>query len=415
MKRMTDRHKAPRLPNITVHNIQQPASAGKYAILNLGFRPFFAGAAIFSVLSMLVWMGVYVFGWQGLQADLPAASWHAHEMIYGYGMAVIAGFLLAAVKNWTGVQTLYGIPLLLLFLLWFTARLLWLTGGAGMLVWAALADGLFNLLLVAALAWPIFKVRQFKQFGILSKVMLLMLANMLFYAGVLEIYPWGVQAGLTSGVYLIMALIFVMSRRVLPFFIERGVDQAVTLTNRVWLDAASLFLFLAFWLADVIKPDSLLVAVLAGLLCVLHSIRLVGWYTPGIWQRPLLWVLYLAYAVIILGFAFKAAVYLFGISPFLPLHAFTVGGIGLFTLGMMARVTLGHTGRNIQEPPALAPWMFGVLVIGGMVRVVFPLFDAAHYVLWIELSQVMWILAFSLFLWVFLPMLLRPRTDGQFG
>ena len=400
---------------MTLLDIQQPASPAKSAILNLGFRPFFAGAAIFSVLSVLVWTGMYVLGWQWPQTALPAVTWHAHEMIFGYGMAVIAGFLLAAVKNWTGVQTLYGIPLLLLFLLWLAARLLLLAGGPGMLGWAALADGLFNLLLVAALAWPIFKVRQFKQFGVLSKVILLLLANMLFYSGAQGTYPWGVQAGLVSGVYLIMALIFVMSRRVLPFFIERGVDQPVTLTNRAWLDGASLFLFLAFWIVDVVEPDSLPVAVLAGLLCVLHGTRLAGWYAPGIWQRPLLWVLYLAYAAIIAGFALKVAVYVFGISAFLPLHAFTFGGVGLFTIGMMARVTLGHTGRSVLEPPAATAWMFGLVVLGGIIRVVFPLFDMAHYILWVGLSQGAWVLAFSLFLWVFLPMLLRPRTDGQFG
>ena len=141
-------------------NIEQPARHTGAAILNLGFRPFFAGAAVFSVLSMLAWTGMYIFGVQWPQTALPAMLWHAHEMIFGYGMAVIAGFLLTAVKNWTGVQTLYGLPLLLLFLLWFAARLLLLAGGDGMLVWAALADGLFNLLLVAALAWPIFRVRQ---------------------------------------------------------------------------------------------------------------------------------------------------------------------------------------------------------------------------------------------------------------
>ena len=393
----------------------QPVATGNNAVLNLGFRPFFAAAAVFAVFSMTMWMGVYVFGGQWPLAGLSAVSWHAHEMLYGYGMAVIAGFLLTAVKNWTGVQTLHGMPLLLLFLLWLTARVLLLLGDAGMLVWAAVADGLFNLSLLAALCWPVFKVRQFKQVGILSKIMLLMLANLLFYAGVLEWYPWGVQAGLTSGVYLIMALIFVMSRRVLPFFIERGVDQPATLTNRAWLDGASLLLFLAFWIADIVEPDSLLVAWLAGALCVLHALRLANWYAAGIWGKPLLWVLYLAYVAIAIGFALKVAVYVFGISPFLPLHAFTYGGVGLFTLGMMARVTLGHTGRNILEPPAAVVWMFGLLVIGSVVRVALPFFDVAHYVLWMGVSQVLWIVAFSLFLWVFLPMLFRPRTDGQFG
>jgi uncharacterized protein involved in response to NO len=388
---------------------------GNSAILNLGFRPFFAGAAVFSALSMLVWLGIYVLGWHWQPGGLPAVTWHAHEMIYGYGMAVIAGFLLTAVKNWTGVQTLHGLPLLLLFLLWFTARSLLLVGDAGMLVWAALADILFNLLLVAALAWPIFKVRQFKQFGILSKVILLMLANLLFYVGVLEPYPWGMQAGLYSGVYLIMALIFVMSRRVMPFFIERGVGETATLTNRAWLDASSLLLFVAFWLADILDPDSLLVAWLAGSLCVLHGTRLAGWYAAGIWKQPLLWVLLLAYLALVAGFALKAAVVVFGISPLLSLHAFTYGGIGLFTLGMMARVTLGHTGRNILEPPPAVIWIFGLLVSGTVIRVALPLLDAQHYVFWIGLSQLLWVLAFFLFIREFLPMLFRPRADGKPG
>ena len=401
------------MPFSSMPDPQRPARHAGIAILNLGFRPFFSGAAIFSFVSMLAWTGLYVFNWHW-QPALPGVTWHAHEMIFGYAMAVIAGFLLTAVRNWTGVQTLHGLPLLLLFLLWFMARLL-LAGDSRWLAWAALLDGLFNLLLLIALAWPVFKVRQFKQIGILSKVLLLMLANLLFYAGALQIYPWGMQAGLYSGVYLVMALIFVMSRRVLPFFIERGLDGSVTPSNRGWLDAASLLLFIVFWLADIIDPDSLLVASLAAGLCVLHALRLAGWYAAGIWGQPLLWVLFLAYAAVIAGFALKVAVYLFGISPFLPLHAFTYGGIGLFTLGMMARVTLGHTGRNLLEPPAGVAWMFALLVIGSIIRVVLPLFDAARYTLWMGLSQLLWMLAFFMFMVIFLRMLYQPRADGQPG
>jgi uncharacterized protein involved in response to NO len=385
------------------------------AILNLGFRPFFAGAAIFSLLSTVLWLGIYVLGWHWQPGGLVAVSWHAHEMVFGYAMAVIAGFLLTAVKNWTGVQTLHGYPLLVLFLPWFAARCLLLFGGAGALLLAAVADLLFNLMLLVALAYPVFRVRQFKQVGILSKVLLLMLANLLFYVGLLAPYPWGLQAGLYSGVYLVMALIFVMSRRVLPFFVESGLDDSVTVTNRAWLDGASLLLFIAFWLADIQQPDSLVVACLAASLCVLHGVRLAGWYVAGIWKQPLLWVLFLAYFSLVVGFALKAATAVIAISPLLALHAFTYGGIGLFTLGMMARVTLGHTGRNILEPPPAVVWIFGLVAAGSIVRVVLPLLDTQHYVFWVGLSQVFWILAFLLFTRVFVPMLLRPRVDGQPG
>ncbi|MGB5604998.1 MAG: NnrS family protein [Gammaproteobacteria bacterium] len=391
----------------------QPASAP--AFLNLGFRPFFAGAIVLACITMLVWSGLSVFGWQWHQTAMPAVTWHAHEMIFGYGMAVIAGFLLTAVKNWTGIQTLSGIPLLALFLLWLCARIALLAGTGVALELAAIADCLFIALLVVALAVPVVRVRQWRQMGILSKLFLLLLSNLLFYAGVLGLYPDGTRAGLYSGLYMIMALIFAMARRVLPFFIEKGIESPVALINRAWLDMASLVLLVLFWIADILKPDTLPVAILAALLCLLHAMRLAGWYAAGLWHKPLLWVLYTGYGALVIGFALKAAVPVFGIAPYLPLHAFGYGGIGLFTVGMMARVTLGHTGRNVFEAPAVLFWIFAILGAGAVIRVVFPLADPQHYLLWIGLAQLFWIISFALLLVVLLPMLVKPRVDGQPG
>ena len=389
-----------------------PAS---FALLNLGFRPFFLLAGLYALLAVVAWAGVYTLGWQWPYTEMSALTWHAHEMIYGYALAVIAGFLLTAVKNWTGVQTLHGMPLLLLCLAWLAARFLLLAGNAVPLYWAALADGLFNLALTVAVTWPIVKVRQWQQLGIVSKLLLLACANALFYAGLLGLFPGGVRAGLYSGVYLVMALVFVMARRVLPFFIERGVERPVTLVNRVWLDRTSLVLFLVFWLADILWPDTLAVALLAAVLGVLHGMRLVGWYTRGVLGKPLLAVLLLGYGWLVVGFALKAAVPLTGISPSLALHAFTYGGIGLFTLGMMARVTLGHTGRSVQHPPAVVGWALRALLAGAAVRVLLPLLDPHHYPWWVGLAQLLWVAAFALWLAVYLPMWLRPRIDGQPG
>jgi uncharacterized protein involved in response to NO len=143
--------------------------------------------------------------------------------------------------------------------------------------------------------------------------------------------------------------------------------------------------------------------------------RLAGWYRPGLMRMPMLWVLFLAYVALVLGFALKAGVYLFGLSPMPALHAFTYGGIGLFTLGMMVRVTLGHTGRNIQEPPAVVPLMFVLLVAGALVRVLMPLLDPVHPSFWIAVAGCLWVLPFAMFLASFLPMLLQPRADGLPG
>jgi uncharacterized protein involved in response to NO len=337
-------------------------------------------------------------------------------MIYGYAAAVIAGFLLTAVRNWTGLPTLQGVPLLLLLLLWAAGRILILGGNDAALASAAVTDSLFTTLLLVAIARPVIKTRQWRQTGILSKVALLPCANLMFYAGVLGYFPQGVRVGLYSGLYLIVALVLVMSRRVLPFFIEKGVGYSVQLMNRRWLDIIALLAFFLFWIADILQPDSLPAAVLAGLLCILHTFRMAGWYTPGIWRRPLLWSLYGGYGFLVIGFALKAAVPVFGVSPLLALHAFAYGGIGLFTLGMMTRVSIAHTGRDILAPRPILFWMFAVLALGAIIRVIPPLVVPAHYVLWISLSQALWIAAFAVFLITCLPMLLKPPLgDSRAG
>jgi uncharacterized protein involved in response to NO len=220
---------------------------------------------------------------------------------------------------------------------------------------------------------------------------------------------------LYSGVYLIIALVLTISRRVLPFFIEKGVGYPVELRNSKAVDIASMVLFLGFWIADLAWPNGLGVGLLAAGLFCLHLWRLLGWYTAGIWAKPLLWVLYLAYAAIIAGFALKLAACLSDISPSLALHTFAVGGIGLMSLGMMTRVALGHTGRNVFEPPPLLFWVFVLLCAALVARVVLPLLLQQHYALWIATSQWLWLSAFLIYFVCYFPILTRPRIDGQDG
>ena len=396
-----------------MHNIEPNTPPKPFALFNLGFRPFFLAAVGFAAVSMLIWMGIYIFGWT-LQPFGSAQTWHAHEMIFGYTLAVIAGFLLTAVKNWTSVQTPHGVSLAVIFFLWLAARILPFISGVEIQV-IALIDNLFILALVAGVGYPIFKTRQWQHAVILAILLLMLASNILFYCGLLGLVDNGVTLGLYSGLYLIMGLIFLMGRRVIPFFIEKGVDETVQLTNYKWLDISSPIIFVGFWFADLFLADPMIVAALAAVLFMLHSIRLIGWYTPGLWSKPLLWVIYLAYAALTFGFALKAAVPLLGISPFIALHAFAVGGVGVMTLGMMSRVALGHTGRNVFEPPRILGPMFTLLFIATFVRVFLPMLIPSEYILWVGVSQVFWIVAFALFFIIFLPVLLKPRIDGRFG
>lgn len=388
----------------------------RLALDRLGFRPFFLAAGAFGTVSVAIWVSLYHFRAPGLaEPALSAVIWHAHEMIYGYAVAVVGGFLLTATRNWTGVQTLHGTPLILLAVLWLLARAAPFVDHPLALETMAVLDLTFNLLLCSAILYPIARARQWKQLGLWSKVVIVSLANLLFYLGLFGMLDDGVRLGLYTGLYLILSLILVVGRRVIPFFIERGVGYPVALTNRRWVDISSMVLMLIFIVTEVLAAAPVAAAVCAAALALLHAARMTGWHTPGLWRRPLLWVLYIAYGWIVLGFALTALAHLAGFNPALAVHAFAYGGIGMMTLGMMARVSLGHTGRDLARAPGALAWAFSLLAAGSVVRVILPLMAPDPYVAWIALSQALWIAAFALFTWTYTPILVRPRVDGRDG
>jgi len=386
-----------------------------YALFRLGFRPFFLVASIFSVISMMIWMMELTFSGRLIPDTISPMYWHAHEMIYGYTLAVIAGFLLTAVKNWTNVQTLHSSPLWILVLLWILARITSLMAGEQALMATLVLDNIFIAYLAIALTIPVVKAKLWKNLAVISKIYSFLIGNMIYSLGVLGLFPDGQRMGIYIGLYMALSLILMLARRIMPMFIERGVGYAVTLKNHTWVDISCFVLFLMFSVADVFFHAPALTAYLAAALFILHSIRLWGWYTHGIWKKPLLWVLYLAYGWIIVAFGLKFMAFAMGIPTSLVIHAFTVGGIGMMTLGMMSRISLGHTGRDIMNPPKGVGWMFIVLFVGAFVRVFLPMFLPEYAPLWIALSQVLWMIVFALFVFLYAMILIRPRADGRWG
>jgi uncharacterized protein involved in response to NO len=383
-------------------------------ILQTGFRIFFLGAALYAVVSMAFWLWFYVAG-RNVFVAMPLTVWHGHEMIYGFTAAVIAGFLLTAVMNWTGLPTLSGRPLLVLFLLWAAARLFAFMPSSFPIWPMAVCDSAFFLFLTAAVMRPIIAAKQWKQSAVFSKLILMFVSGVVFYmalaAGDLDTE----RKSLRFAVYMILSLILTISRRVLPFFIERGVGYSVTLRNSKVLDISSLVLLVAFAVIDIFFKAPAAVAVMCALLAVIHILRLAGWYTPGIWKKPLLWILFIGYLFLIVGFILKTAAILGHKPDDAALHAWTAGGIGIFTLGMMARVSWGHTGRNIAEAPAGLPLVFIPLALGAVIRTFFPIFAEEQYILWIGLSQFLWMFAFLLYLVLYFKVLISPRPDGKAG
>ncbi len=396
-------------------NIQDPPSNTPFSLFVLGFRPFFMAAGIFSVIIMALWMANYSFGLAVPLEGLANFHWHAHEMIYGFTMAIISGFLLTAIKNWTGVQTIQHRPLMLLFSLWLGARLALLFGTQFIAI-AAILDIAFNLFLFFAMLHPILRVKQWKQIGIISKILLLGLFNTFFYLGLLGFLESGVYWGIYGGLFLIIAVVMNMGRRVMPFFIERGVGYPCQLKNSPFLDISSLVLFLLLSIVEVFIQNVHLSSYIAAPLFIISSIRLYNWHTKGIWKSSLLWGLYGSFIFISIAFLLFAILpYSTLISRSIVLHTLTLGGISLITISMMSRVTLGHTGRSVQQPSPLINVIQWVLLFAVITRVVLPVVAPGMHSSWIIISQLLWITGFSVFVWVNFPLLSQPRIDGAEG
>jgi uncharacterized protein involved in response to NO len=383
-------------------------------VLQTGFRIFFLGATVYAVLSMLIWLILFSLGYP-VAVAMPQVIWHGHEMVFGFTMAVVAGFLLTAVINWTGRPTLSGWPLLALFLLWLAARILAFIPSSFPLWPMVLCNILFLVFLSIGLMRPIMVAKQWKQFAVISKLILILVSGLVFYWGLFHSDDAITLKALHFAIYMIVGLIFTIGRRILPFFIERGVGYPVTLRNSRVLDIASLVLLVVFSFVDVFWPQQLTIEILSIALVLVHSLRLSGWYTYGIWKKPLLWILFVGYLFLIIGFVLKFFAALGVCSNDLAFHAFTVGGIGIFALGMMARVSWGHTGRNIADAPKQLSFIFTFLIASAFGRVFLPLMNASHYVLWMMISQIFWIIAFGLFLFFYFSILISPRPDGKWG
>ena len=383
------------------------------ALFNLGFRPFFLGAGIYGVLAMLVWWGQYS-GYIGSAVLTPA--WHAHEMLFGYILAVVAGFLLTSVRNWTGLETVSGPALFALFCFWVAARV---ANTLGYIEIAAVSDIGFMLWFGWCAVVPIIKVKQWRQTAIIGIILLVTLANSLYYAGQMSLLENGIFLGNYIGFYVIVGLVLVMTGRVIPFFIERGVEEQIQLITRPGLEIVNFIAYIAFAVANLVGPDvsgtSVYIYGLAALLFVLNLVRLSDWHSKGIWQKPLLWTLFLAYSFIVLGFLLYALLYFNWFNVFIPIHSIAVGGVGLLTLSMMARVSLGHTGRSIHEPPAMALLAFVAMLLSAVSRVLLPVLLPGSHLLWIQTGQLMWVASFALFLLAYAPILVQPRIDNKPG
>ena len=381
-------------------------------LFGLGFRVFFALAGLSALILVVLWNAIF----KGtLTEDNYFANnvWHAHEMLLGYCVAVIAGFLLTAVKNWTGKPTLTGDKLAGLALLWLYGRILPFYAGLLPDVLIAAVDFAFLPILAYQISKPIMQARHFRSLVFIGLLLLLTLGNGLIHGEILGLSQNTAWIGIQLIVATIIILILIIAGRVFPFFTERGLSGTLIIRNPL-LDALSIGSAVVVFALQLWAISGTFLALAAVFAVIVNIARLSGWYVQRIWYVPLLWVLYAGYGWIILGFILTALSAYTWVLPSLALHAFTIGGIAVLTLGMMARVSLGHTGRALKASNAIAI-AFVLINLAALFRVLLPIALPNWYNILIYGSTLSWLAAFSLFMFVYAPILTTPRIDGQEG
>ncbi|HET7396566.1 MAG TPA: NnrS family protein [Gammaproteobacteria bacterium] len=364
------------------------------ALLQQPFRLFFLGSASFASLGMLSWSVFLHLGWLPT-SSLPALLWHGHEMLFGFAGALIAGFLLTAVGNWTGQATTTPASLILLFCVWLAARLAFLLPGLIPFGAAAIVDCAFFPLLAFSLARPILRSRNYRNLFVIPLLSAFALADILFCLGVAQLITLSPYRVLFWVIDLLAVLMLTIGGRVIPFFTSRRFP-GLAVWRKPWLERSVNGGAAILVVMDIILPDSFAFGILSLVVAVLALIRLSGWQSWHVGREPMLWVLHLGYLWLIAGLTLRGIALLGGpLREITALHAITAGALGSLAIGMMLRVAQGHTGRILKANPAMI-CAFGLVSIAALLRVT----DLPGL---LSLAGLLWAAAFGILLLVSLP------------
>lgn len=379
-----------------------------FALFALGFRPFYLLASVFAALSVPLWALQYA-GLLG-HAYLAGPVWHAHEMLFGFTLAVIVGFLFTAGGNWTGLPTPSGWRLAALAALWVAARVLVLTPW-GMA--AALANVAFPLAAAFALAVSFMKARNRRNYFFIGLLVLLAAAAGFVHLAQLGIVAVPVGLGIPVALDAVLFILAVMGGRVIPMFTNNGVPGTGA-TRQPWVERAALGGVLALLVADAVGLQGAPLTVLAALAGVAHAWRWLLWRPWRTLRVPIVWVLHLAYLWVPVHLLLRGAAELGWVMPSLATHALTVGAVGGLVIGMMTRTARGHTGRPLRADRYEVACYLLVAAAAG-VRVLLPLAVPGQVVHAALTSALLWSAGFGLYALRYWPVLSRPRADGRPG
>lgn len=381
-----------------------------------GFRSQFLLAGLAALLLVPIWALNVVTGIP-IGSGWPPTLWHAHEMLFGFIMSALAGFVLTAVPSWTGQKGFAGRPLIVLAVLWLAARLLIAYPGVSPAWPVSTVDLAFLPVLALLIARPL--LREHNRNTVLLAILgLLWISNLVFYLGLTHNNPALALHAVIVGIDIVLILVTVIGGRIIPSFTStalRPMGMANYVRSSLALTVLSIAAMALIALVDVFWPDTKLAGYFAGVAACLQGLRLLRWATLRTLRQPIVWVLHLAYAWLPVGLALKAAALLVGtaIAAFW-LHALTIGALTTMIMAVMTRASLGHTGRALVVGPMIT-LAYLLLTAAAVVRV-FGLYgfglSYAAVIIW---SALLWTTAFAIFVAVYAPILWMPRVDGKPG
>ena len=384
------------------------ASPKTFALWNLGFRPFYLLASIFAALSIPLW-ALQFAGWLP-RPYLQGPLWHAHEMLFGFTLAVMVGFLLTAGRNWANRPTPTGAWLAALALLWIAGRVLVLTpyGWA-----AAIVNAAFPLAVAVALAIPFFAARNRRNYFFVGLLVVLSPATLAVHLGQLGVVDVSAWPGIRVGLDLVLLVMVVMTGRVVPMFTNNGVPGAGA-SRRDLLEQAAFGSVLLIALLDALQLNGMPLAVVTAVAAGVHLWRWLLWRSWRTVRVPLVWVLHVACFWIPVHFVLRSFAAAGWIATSPATHALTVGAIGGLVIGMMTRTALGHTGRPLRAR-GVETACYLLVFAAAILRVFPPLVSATLTLASVLASAGLWSAAFALYAWRYWRVLTRPRLDGKPG
>ena len=390
----------------------------RFVPFGLGFRPFFLLAGLDALWNMSLWLVIYFHPRWWPATAIPALYWHAHEMLFGFVAAAIAGFLLTAVPGWTGEKSYAGWRLGVLVAIWVAGRIAMVPLVSCPTFAVVLIDLAFFPALVLVLSPPLIRARKMRNMPFVVLLTLLFAANCLFHLGGLSTVAGHEMTSLVATIDIIQILIVVVGGRIIPAFTRSGFSRhgiAVEIAVSSSLEALAIGTILLVLVVDLVAPQSVLNGVVALAAAAIQGARLLQWKGHRALRDPLIWVLHLGYAWLVIGLALKG-LWLVAAVPFAEkwLHALTVGAFATMILAVMTRASLGHTGRSlIATAPIAAAYL--LISLAAVIRVFGPAFAPSAYDTVVLAAGACWICAFTIFLLVYTPVLMRARIDGKPG